>query len=77
MPDDLTEYEITYSLRRKRATDDNDDPVEIGFGATGLWSTPGMCAHMLMSAVQNGEWETEQHMPPADEVMAELEAYGV
>lgn len=76
MPDDLTEYEITYSLRRKRATDD-EDPVEIGFGATGLWSTPSMCAHMLMSAVQNGEWETEQHMPPADEVMAELEAYDV
>ena len=64
------EYDITYAIRRR--SDEDDDYTEIGFGATGGWSTPEQAVHTLASAVAHYEWETEPGMPDPDDVRAEL-----
>ena len=66
------DYEIVYTLRRRLPGE--EDFTEIGFGTSGMWSTPDECAHMLSSAVQNYEWEAEAGMPDPDEIKAEVEA---
>lgn len=69
---DETDYEIVYTLRRRLPGE--EDFTEVGFGASGMWSTPDECAHMVLSAVQNYDWETEAGMPDPDEIRAEVEA---
>jgi hypothetical protein len=71
MTDD-TDYEIVYTLRRRLPGE--EDFTEVGFGVSEMWSTPGECAHMVLSAVQNYGWETEAGMPDPDEIRAEVEA---
>lgn len=68
----MTEYRIEFQIQR--CAEDGSEFEEIGFGSSGGWSTIDQCAHMLSSAVQNGEWETEKGQPDPDEVMAELAA---
>ena len=46
-----TEYEIAYSLRRRKPGD--DDYAEIGFGSSGGWNSPNACAYAVGSDVQN------------------------
>ena len=66
-----TEYEITYSLRRRQP--DDDDYTEIGFGSSGGWSSPEACAYAVGSYIQNYCWETECGMPDPDETRADIE----
>ena len=66
-----TEYEITYSLRRRQP--DDDDYTEIGFGSSGGWSSPEACAYAVGSDIQNYRWETERGMPDPDEIRADIE----
>ena len=68
----MTEYRIEFAIQRRRATDDEDDFTEIGFGSSGAWGSLDACAHMLVSAVQNGEWEKEAGMPSPDDVLSEI-----
>ncbi len=72
MSDNETDYEIVYTLRRRLPGD--EDFSEIGFGTSGMWSTPGECAHMLSSDVQNYAWEVEAGMPDPDGIKVEVEA---
>lgn len=72
MSDNETDYEIVYTLRRRLPGD--EDFSEIGFGTSGMWSTPGECAHMLSSDVQNYGWEVEAGMPDPDGIKVEVEA---
>ena len=66
------EYDITFTIRRMSQED--DDYTEIGFGATGGWSTPEQAVHILASAVARYEWETELGMPDPDDVRDDVEA---
>ena len=66
-----TEYEITYSLRRRKPG--YDDYAEIGFGSSGGWNSPNACAYAVGSDVQNYCWETERGMPDPDEIRAGIE----
>lgn len=66
-----TEYRIEFTIQRRT---DGGDFEDIGFGSSGAWDTPSECAHMVTSAVQNDEWETEPGMPDPDEVRAALAA---
>lgn len=62
--DDETEYRIEFTITRRQPGD--DDFSEIGFGSSGAWASLDQCTHMLSSAVQNGEWETDPgHPDPA------------
>jgi hypothetical protein len=63
MPD---EFRIEFAIQRQQPGD--DDFVEIGFGSSGGWSTVDQAAHMLISAVQNREWETTKGMPEPRDV---------
>ena len=67
-----TEYEITYSLRRRQTWD--DDYTEIGFGSSGGWGSPEACAYAVGSDIQNYCWETERGMPDPDEIRADIES---
>ena len=67
-----TEYEITYSLRRRQACD--DDYTEIGFGSSGGWSSLEACAYAVGSDIQNYCWETERGMPDPDKIRADIES---
>ena len=67
-----TEYEILYQLGRRLPGE--NDFTEIGFGASSAWTTPGQCAHILMSDVQNYGWETEADMPDPDEIKHAIES---
>ena len=67
-----TEYEITYSLRRRQTCD--DDYTEIGFGSSGGWSSLEACAYAVGSDIQNYCWETERGMPDPDEIRADIES---
>lgn len=67
-PGDEDEFRIEFSITRRRASQDEDDFTEIGFGSSGAWSTIDQCAHMVISAVQNKEWETTEGMPDPEEV---------
>lgn len=66
------EYEVTYSLRRRLPGE--DDYTEIGFGVSGEWSNPAMAGHMVLSALQNYEWETEKSHPDPDEIRDAVES---
>ncbi len=66
----MAEYRIDYIIQRAK---EGEEFEEIGFGSSGAWSTPGQAAHMLSSAVQNYEWETEAGMPAQDEIRQEVE----
>lgn len=68
----MTEYDIVYTVRRRRA--DDDDYVEIGFGASGGSSTPDDAAYAMSSDIQNLSWETEGDMPDPEEIKREMEA---
>lgn len=63
------EYRIEYTIQRQR--EGEEDFAEIGFGSSGTWDDLDACAHMVASAVANGEWETEGDQPDPDEVMAD------
>ena len=66
-----TEYEIVYSLRRRKPGD--DDYAEIGFGSSGGWNSLNACAYAVESDIQNYCWETERGMPDPDETRADIE----
>jgi hypothetical protein len=53
----MSVYRIEYSVQE--APDEQAEFVEIGFGSSGTWGTLEACTHMLGSAVDRGEWETE------------------
>lgn len=61
-----SEYRIEYTITRR--DEGEDDFTEIGFGSTGAWDSLDQCAHMLGSAVQCREWETEPGQPDPSEV---------
>ena len=69
---DEVEYEIVYTLRRRKPG--QKDFEEIGFGISGQWSSPEQCAHMVVSDIQNYGWETEGDMPDPQTIKAEVEA---
>lgn len=65
----MSEYEILFQLRR--AEDFGaEDGEEIGFGASGAWSSPDAAIFAITSMVQNGIWETEPGMPSPEEITA-------
>lgn len=63
------EYRIEFTIQRSALGD--ADFVDVGFGSSGAWESTDQCAHMLSSAVQNGEWETESGMPDPHDVIEE------
>lgn len=67
------EYRIEYTIQRTVGDPGDQDFEEVGFGSSGGWSDLDQAAHMVTSAVQNGDWETEQGMPDPDEVLADIE----
>ena len=68
-----TEYRIEYTIQRTVGDPEDQDFEEIGFGSSGGWSELDQAAHMLTTAVQTGEWETEHGMPDPDDVLADIE----
>lgn len=66
----MTEYRIEFSIQRQR--DGEDDFTEIGFGSSGSWGDPAMCAHMIESAVTHQEWETSPGMPDPESIRDEV-----
>lgn len=64
-------YEIVYTLRRR--SPGKEDFSDIGFGISGIWSTPDECGHMVLSDIQNYAWETEGNMPTPEEIRQDLE----
>ena len=66
------EYRIEFQIHR--ASEEGGEFEEIGFGSSGSWDSTDQCAHVIESAVQNGEWETDPGQPDPDEVMAEQRA---
>lgn len=66
------EFRIEFTITR--CEDGEDDFTEIGFGTSGTWSDVDQCAHMVVTDVQNRQWETEPGMPePADVKNADAE----
>lgn len=59
------EYRIEYQIQRSI---DGGEFDEIGFGSSGGCSDVDQAAHMVSSAVQNREWETEPGQPEPEEV---------
>lgn len=64
----LDEFRIEFTIQRRQDGADDDDFTEIGFGSSGAWSTVDQAGHMLLSAVQNREWETTEGMPEPTDV---------
>ena len=58
-------YRIEFTIQRSTGNGEYED---IGFGSSGSWSDPDQAAHMVTSAVQNREWETEAGMPDPTEI---------
>ena len=71
MTTDEIEYEIVYTLRRRLPGE--EDFSEIGFGISGMWTSPEQCAYIVASDIQNFGWETEGDMPDPDQIKADLE----
>lgn len=67
--DSAPEYRIEFTIQR--CAPGEDDFVEIGFGSSGASESTEQCVHMLGSAIQNGEWETEAGMPEPGAVIEE------
>jgi hypothetical protein len=63
-----TEYRIEFTITRCQPGE--DDFTEVGFGSSGAWTDLDQCAHMVSSAVQNGDWEREPGMPDPAAVYA-------
>lgn len=68
-----TDYEVIYTLRRRLPGE--EDFSDIGFGTSGMWSSPDECAHMVTSDIQNNAWETEGDMPSPEQIQADLEKH--
>lgn len=52
----MEQYRVEYTIVRSDdgfATED-----EVGFGSSGSWASVEACAHIVMSDLQNGTWET-------------------
>jgi hypothetical protein len=62
----VDKYRIDYTILRR--LDGEDDYTEVGFGSTEGWGTVEQAAHILQSAVENGDWETGDGMPDPSEV---------
>lgn len=60
----MAEYDITYTIRRW----DGDQEVDIGFGASGMWSNVDEALDEIHAAIQRRQWETEPGMPDPEEV---------
>ncbi len=69
----MTDYEIVYTLRRRSPGE--EDFSDIGFGISGIWSTPDECGHMVLSDIQNYAWETEAGMPDPEEIRSDLDKW--
>jgi hypothetical protein len=63
------DFRITFAIERRLPGE--DDFTEVGFGTSGTSSTIDHAAHLLNSALQNREWETEEGMPDPEEVDGE------
>lgn len=59
------EYRIEFQIQR---CTNGADFEEIGFGSSGAWDDVDTAAHMLASAVQSREWETDPGQPDPSEV---------
>lgn len=66
-PADDPEYRVEFTVQRRASH--AEDFVDVGFGSSGAWDDVGQCAHIVASAVQTGEWETEPGMPDPDEIV--------
>lgn len=73
MPDTsgTTDYRVEFTIQRQRPGE--DDFTEIGFGSSAAWGDLDMCAHMIASALQRGEWETEAGHPDPADVMRDIQ----
>ena len=71
MTTDEIEYEIVYTLRRRLPGE--EDFSEIGFGISGMWTSPEQCAYIVTSDIQSFGWETEGDMPDPGQIKADLE----
>jgi hypothetical protein len=61
-----TEYRIEYTIYRCQPGD--ADFVEVGFGSSGAWADLDTATHMIETAVQRREWESEKHHPAPEDV---------
>lgn len=52
-----TEFRVEYVINQ--SDDGFTTENEVGFGSSGTWGSIEECAHMVMSDLQNGIWETE------------------
>lgn len=52
----MTEYRVEYTI--VKSDDRFETDQEVGFGSSGTWGSVEECAHMVMSDLQNGTWET-------------------
>lgn len=57
----MAEYRIEYQIQRRE--EGEEDFTEIGFGSSGGWSTVAQAEHMMGSAIECREWETEPGQP--------------
>lgn len=57
----LTEYEIDYTIKRKRPGD--DDFVEIGFSSSGQWGELDWAAQTVVDNIRARSWATDSGMP--------------
>ncbi|WP_157410984.1 hypothetical protein [Actinoplanes rectilineatus] len=62
----MADFRITFSIERRLP--DESSYSEVGFGTSASASTVDDAAYQLLSAVQNGEWETGPGMPNPSEV---------
>lgn len=66
MDDSETLYRIEYTIQRKLPGE--EDFTDVGFGSSGGWASIDAASHMVSSAIDNQDWETEPGMPPAKEI---------
>ena len=59
------EYRIEYQIQRSV---DDSEFEEIGFGSSGGWGDVDQAVHIVSSAVQNRQWETDPGQPEPEEV---------
>jgi hypothetical protein len=62
------EFRIEYTITRRLPGADEDDFTEVGFGSSGAWANVEQCAHMVVTDIQNGHWETSEGMPDPEEL---------
>lgn len=54
---DGREYEVMFEVRVRDEGD--EDFTVVGFGASGIWDSMDECAHTVLGALQNDEWDIE------------------